>query len=294
MKIENLVFEGGGVKGIAYVGALQALREKGILKGIKKVGGTSAGAINALLVGLNFTQDEIKEILWTLDFNSFKDDSIGLFRDVNRLMTEYGWYRGDVFKAWIENLITKKTGFIKITFKELKGIFNFKSLYFVGTNLSTGQSEIFSHEHTPNMIVADAIRISMSIPLFFKSVKYNNSIYVDGGVLNNYPIRLFDDGEPNSETLGFRLDSKKEIAILRDGKNPTATKINDIGDYVETIMKTLLEAQQNVYLGKKDWDRTVYINTLGVGAIDFDITDEKKNELITAGKLAVERHFDIE
>lgn len=51
----NLVFEGGGVKGIAYVGAMEVLEEKGILKNITRVGGTSAGAINALLAGLNYT-----------------------------------------------------------------------------------------------------------------------------------------------------------------------------------------------------------------------------------------------
>jgi len=64
----NLIFEGGGVKGIAYVGALQVLEEKGILPGITRVGGTSAGAINAVLLGLNFTPQETLRILNKLDF----------------------------------------------------------------------------------------------------------------------------------------------------------------------------------------------------------------------------------
>ena len=83
---KNLVFEGGGVKGIAYVGALDVLIEKEILKDIERVGGTSAGAINAILVGLGFSQEETKDILWSLDFKKIMDDSWGVVRDVKRLI----------------------------------------------------------------------------------------------------------------------------------------------------------------------------------------------------------------
>ncbi|MFT6039090.1 MAG: NTE family protein, partial [Candidatus Azotimanducaceae bacterium] len=74
----NLIFEGGGVKGVAYLGALEALEKKGITAAIDRIGGTSAGAINAVLLGLNYTNDEARDILWGLDFNAFKDDSWGL------------------------------------------------------------------------------------------------------------------------------------------------------------------------------------------------------------------------
>ena len=66
----NLVFEGGGVKGIAYVGAMQFLKKKGVLKNIQRVGGTSAGAINATLFALGFTNTETKKILKNLNFNN--------------------------------------------------------------------------------------------------------------------------------------------------------------------------------------------------------------------------------
>jgi len=74
----NLVFEGGGVKGIAYVGALEVLKSKGILQNINRVGGTSAGAINALLLGLNYSPTETKNILSKLNFKNFLDDSWGV------------------------------------------------------------------------------------------------------------------------------------------------------------------------------------------------------------------------
>jgi NTE family protein len=59
----NLVFEGGGVKGIAYVGAMEVLQRKGVLSGIERVGGTSAGAINATLCALGFSNTQQRSIL---------------------------------------------------------------------------------------------------------------------------------------------------------------------------------------------------------------------------------------
>jgi NTE family protein len=124
-------------------------------------------------------------------------------------------------------------------------------MFFVGTNLSTGFAEVFSYEHTPRMCIADAVRISMSIPLFFAARRsLRGDVYVDGGLIDNYPVKLFDrekyvnqyskippyyeehnaqlkdkgkDFSPyvyNMETLGFRLDSAKEIAVFRDQAEP--------------------------------------------------------------------------
>ena len=71
----NLIFEGGGVKGIAYVGALRQLQQRGVLEKIQRVGGTSAGAINAVLLSTGHTLDETEKVLSNLDFNNFMDGS---------------------------------------------------------------------------------------------------------------------------------------------------------------------------------------------------------------------------
>ncbi|WP_236658319.1 patatin-like phospholipase family protein [Pseudomonas knackmussii] len=196
---KNLVFEGGGVKGIAYLGASEVLDQKEILPSIERVGGTSAGAINAILVGLGYSQAEMKNILWRLDFNKFLDDSWGIITDTERLIDDFGWYKGDYFRKWIGELIKGKTGNSESTFADIENMKSsdkgklFKSLFFVGTNLSTSYSEIFSAEHTPRTCIADAVRISMSIPLFFAAKRsMRGDVYVDGGVLDNYPIKLFD------------------------------------------------------------------------------------------------------
>ena len=107
---KNYVFEGGGVKGLAYVGALKVLEQKGIHKSIERVAGASAGAICALLVALNYSSKEIQEILWHLDFNNFMDSNWGVIRNTQRLIDDYGWYKGDFFEEWIEKVIKDKTG----------------------------------------------------------------------------------------------------------------------------------------------------------------------------------------
>ncbi len=318
----NLLFEGGGVKGIAYVGAMKRLENRKILKSIERVGGTSAGAINALLLGLNYSFEQIKDILSILNFNNFLDDSWGIVRDTTRLISEYGWYKGDYFRNWIADLVHQMTGNSDATFYDCKKQ-GFRDMYFVGTNISTGFSEVFSFEHTPRTCVADAVRISMSIPLFFAAKRsLRGDVYVDGGVLDNYPIKLFDrkkyvnqfytipkyydehnkklkqvviEVDPyvfNQETLGFRLDSAKEIGIFRDQAEPNHRKTNDFFSYAWCLISTIMSSQQNIHLHSDDWQRTIYIDTLGVGTTEFDLSEAKKKALIESGDLYTQKYFE--
>ena len=326
----NLVLEGGGVKGIAYVGALQVLEKKGILPNIVRVGGTSAGAINAVLVGLGYTATQTMNIMNKLDFKKFMDDDLGMFRDIDRLLNEFGWHKGAFFRKWISKLIKKKTGNPDATFadvekqKKQKG---FRDMYFIGTNISTHFAEVFSFEHTPRICIADAVRISMSIPLFFASYRSpRGDVYVDGGLLNNYPVKLFDrekylaeanlsshghetkyykkhnqqlkrkslDLSPylyNRETLGFRLDTEREIAVFRDQAQPVAEEIDDFSSYSLNLIKTIMDSQANTHLHSDDWQRTIYIDTLGVKTTDFSLSDAKKKALVESGRKGTELYF---
>jgi NTE family protein len=320
----NLVFEGGGVKGIAYIGAMQLLEEKGILAGIRRIGGTSVGGINAVLLALGYTNAEQRNILWKMNFNNFLDAS-WLIPNLNRVLNRYGWYKGEAFREWISGLIKDKMGSAGITFQDLKEAKK-PDLYVYGTNLSTRYNEVFSVEHTPSMRIADAVRISMSLPVFFQSVSNSrNDIYVDGGVLNNYPVKLFDRekyidpsnlstngvktvyyneqnatflrqqpaSSPyifNRETLGFRLDSKQEIAMFRYNE-PQVEQIDHFFKYVKALVQTILESQNNSHLHSDDWQRTIYVDTLGVSTTDFSLSDEKKRQLEQSGRKCTDAYF---
>jgi NTE family protein len=323
----NLVFEGGGVKGIAYIGAMEVLDKKRILNNIKRVGGASAGAINALLFALGYSIEETRTILWQLDFDNFED---GSFWPINvlRIFNRYGWYKGEFFKNWIGDLIKKKTGSRHTTFAELSRLGmerGFREVSMIGTNLSTRFSEIYTADLTPEMQLADAVRISMSIPLFFKAVRDSREdVLADGGVLDNYPIKLFDrqkyldpiDREKhsfippyyaranqvfrseltspyvyNKETLGFRLDTKEEIDVFKDHKPPVAHRITSFAEYAKGLIGTMLESQESQHLHSDDWQRTIYIDTLGVKTTDFDLGEQKKNELLKSGVTNTELYF---
>ena len=328
---KNLVFEGGGVKGIAYVGALSVLNQRGILKNIERVAGTSAGALVAVLIGLGYSISELDGILKKLDFNNFMDSDWGLIRNTTRLLKDYGWYKGEFFRKLVGGYIEEKTGNSESTFADIAKMRNeknkFKDIYLIGSNLSTGYSEVFSYEHTPRMCVADAARISMSIPLFFASVRgMRGDVYVDGGLLDNYAIKIFDrtkyvdeenqkdhlvfteyyneineaikdnarkisDYAYNKETLGFRLDNETEIAMFRDNAEPPIREIDDFFDYTKALLSTLIDFQNNVHLHSDDWQRTIYIDTLGVSSIDFNISDEKKEALVESGIKHTKEYF---
>lgn len=267
------------------------------------------------------------DILNSLDFNEFMDDSWGIVRDTDRLIEQFGWYKGDYFRNWIGKLIKEKTGNSETTFADIEAMKTkrrFKSLYFMGTNLSTSFSEIFSAEHTPRYCVADAVRVSMSIPLFFAAKRsIRGDVYVDGGVLDNYPIKLFDrekyvqphnftrteyydkinsqlaDVERpisnyvyNKETLGFRLDTKDEITVFRDHAEPPHKDVSNFFDYTWSLIHTILEAQQSSHLHNDDWARTIYIDTLGVGTTDFDLSNTKKKELVQSGRDGALAYFN--
>ena len=324
----NLVFEGGGVKGIAYVGAMTIMEQRGYLQNVRKVGGASAGAINALINALGYDLTEQRQILASTDFKGFMDDSFGLIRDIRRLAKYFGWYKGDFFSTWVGDLIKNKLGQSNATFADLEKK-EAPALYMIGTNLTTGFAEVFSNEHTPDMPLALAVRITMSIPLFFAAIFHGprKDVYVDGGVIRNYPIKLFDrqkyidmENEPyavrtteyynrenarfsiirpgrspyvyNRQSLGLRLDTREEIAVFRYDEPPEGKPIKNFTDYARALLNAIMHVQQNQHLHEDDWHRTLYIDTFDIKATDFDLTNEQKEALLQSGIDCAENYFN--
>lgn len=190
--IKRLIFEGGGVKGIAYIGASEVLNNHVNIANIKQFAGSSAGAFTALLFALDYTLEDIKKILLKTNFADFADDSFGFIRDSYRLINTYGISKGEYLKRVIGQLILMKTLTTKTTFIQLYRLTG-KELAITGTNLNKplNATEYFHHLTTPNMEILTAVLISMSFPVVFKPVKYNDCLYVDGGMADNYPFDIF-------------------------------------------------------------------------------------------------------
>ncbi len=281
--ISNLVFEGGGVRGIAYGGALEALAKAALLPNIQRAAGTSAGAITACLVALKYSAVEISRIIANMDLASFEDKE----REFRRLK-DFGIYEGQVFLEWIGELIANSQvgqGKADLTFEELvdrQGM----ELKVYATDLFTQSLKEFSPTATPTVPVAEAVRASMSIPLYFDAWRFSDNnpddhFYVDGGVLYNYPISAFDDlqkGQVSAETLGFQLENLSGQDIY------TPFEHGDLGKYTKSLLETLMYTQ-SVALTRSVMDvaRTINVDHLGVGATDFEIDNLTKNKLIQSG-----------
>ena len=268
---QNLVLEGGGVKGIAYAGAFEVLEQQGILKQVGPVAGTSAGAITATLVALRYEPDQIRSLIFNIPFENFKDGgSTGLIR----LFKHFGWFKGDYFLDLMRCLITNQTKKPVTTFKDLKDM-GFRDLHVFSTDLSTGKSMEFSAANTPDVEVALAVRMSMSIPLFFASVDFNDNLFVDGGVLRNYPIDAFDTrAAANPATLGLHLN----------GKPAARAEIKGFPGYARNLFEVLLDVQViDLETNPPDLQRSVLIDNLGISTTDFNLTRAQKIALIASG-----------
>lgn len=285
----NLVFEGGGVKGAAYPGALLVLEQQGILKKIRRVAGTSAGSIAAALVALGYSPQEIETQMLDLDFKRFEDGS--KLGGPERLIEDFGWFKGDYFLEWMQSRVQARTGNPDSTFADLhKDPTKYRDLYVVASDLSRRSSRVLSFETSPNLPIAQAVRASMSIPLFFEAFRIDDSlfgetgpgkdVFVDGGVFANYPIELFDETGINRQSLGLFLDN------LESPQNPDY-KIDSFPEYVRNLFEALLNVQVNAFKDSPDdIARTVIINNLGVRTTDFGLSEQTKCQLMQQGALA--------
>ncbi|GAA4392342.1 patatin-like phospholipase family protein [Hymenobacter koreensis] len=324
----NLVMEGGGIRGIAYGGALQELEQQGVLAGIQRVGGTSAGAIQAALLAVGYTPQEIITVVNSTPVQRLNDGRFIFFGGSHRLVKQYGWYRGDQFTKYLSELVARKTQNGNLTLGQLHALAQqqpgrYRDLYTTGTNLTTQRVQVFSHETHPDMRVADAVRISMSIPLYFRAVlldekghvvtgkpaaNQRTQVLVDGGLLANYPVDIFDQprylpagttASPdargrvfNPETLGLRLDRAEQIALdtLPDGRQLLAPyDINGFGSYMAALYTVAIENLNPAQ--PLDWQRTVSISTMGFNPKIKRVSEEQKQLLVNSGQQGVQAFF---
>jgi NTE family protein len=312
--VENLVFEGAGIRGIAYCGVIQEMEKAGMISGIRKCGGTSAGAITALMISLGYNSSEINEIISGTRFEKFNDGEYLFVGGLSRLKHKYGWYKGDEFTIWLGKIIEKKTGNADITFTQLQDK-GFKDLYITATCLNKQRLFVFSKETYPQMKIRDAVRISMSIPLYFEAVFIDRDgkvyeeqreardldLVIDGGIIGNFPIFLFDStytnskGEtirvPNNKTLGIRIDSDQQIQYDAAGRELAPAEISSISDYLTAFYHIVLENLNRSQLIPEDWDRTISVSSTGISPRIKKLSDDEKKKLVHSGETAAKAYF---
>lgn len=323
LDINYLVFSGGGAAGVAFAGAIEALSAEKTFSfdQIKAVAGASIGAIAALVVALNYSPKEAQEKIIQINLRQFQDGGNYLAQSY-RLFSQYGRYEGQAIYQFILSLINEKTGRDdpeNVTFKDIKAM-GFKDLFIVATKLyqsndiPTSKQMVFSRFKTPDSPVAAAILASAAAPAYFARVRLKKmnkgryifhpegDIYNDGGLLNNYPINLFDLPEffdqalyaksVNPHTLGFVLRKTEQIIDPEIKAIKRPIKDRDPNHYSKAILDSFL--YQLNHAGLDDMEnlaRSVQIDRLGVKLNDFNITEETKKALMDSGKKAVQKYF---
>ncbi len=413
-RINTIVFQGGGVKGLAFYGALKKLIEEEILRleDLKIVAGASAGAINAMLLALGYSIEEVGGILAELNFKELLDIELrdeffaiknelsqpnglelflgkGLFHlltnfvsgvksgdfkaiknviiktiigganekypmftpfyellkalgvhdnefekikvDIERVITriapflvklknELGIFPGEVLR---ENFVkwVKGKGFDEnLTFARLheyaNGNAKYKDLYIVAYNASRKRTMLFSYKTTPDAIIVDAVRCSMSIQVFFTPHKYyvfnngkklhdeyGNDQFFDGGSLDNYILGMFDKrcyinaegatfGSPddkitNYAAIGLRLLSPEVYAFYEENESilPRVDQ-NNLTTFLNNVLFSIIsftKQESDYYLNPDEIIRTVHINTKDVDTLDFDMSLDKRKNLEHSG-----------
>ena len=279
----DAVIEGGGVKGIGLVGAIYEAEERGYQW--KRLAGTSAGAIIASLLAAGYTAKELREEMLKIDYHRFIEKKglqhVPLLGDLYQLWRKCGIYNGNYIEEWSrEKLLAKGVK----TFEDLS-----HRLYIIASDITSGEMLVFPNDLKrygidPNQFeIAKAIRMSASLPYFFQPAKLKEHYIVDGGILSNFPVWLFDENQrPKWPTFGFRLVSEKT------GK---PNRIDGPISMGFSIVSTMIEAHDTRHIKEQDYVRTILVPTLGIQTTDFDLTEQQSEALFQSGVQAAKKFF---
>jgi NTE family protein len=276
----DAVFEGGGARGIAFIGAIQAMEEEKVEW--QRLAGTSAGAVIAALLASGYKSYEIRDHLSKLDFSKLRGrtylNRIPIFGTLLELMIHLGIYKNDYLEIWMDSLLIEKG--IK-TFADLPE----EKLKIIASDVTNGQmlvlpDDLDRYGMTPaDFKVSTAVMMSASLPFFFRPVIWKSkdrkkSYILDGGLLSNFPIWIFDTENPRFPTFGFRFVKDK---VNIDPVIPTPLHL------FKNIFKTMIQAHDLRHLNKETIERTIQIPTGDINATDFELDKAEIDFLYMSG-----------
>jgi len=295
------VFSGGGIKGLAFAGALQAAAEAGYDEW-HQLAGTSAGAITAMALALGYDAQGLKTALDNFDFSKIADYGVlGPLEIPLNLELLHGATHGKVLSAWIDELLTQAPHPAK-TFGELPP----EKLRVVGVDLAHTRMVVFPEDvalyidkddrplRPDEFPIAEAVRISAGFPYFFPprtdlrdAQTKKPGMLVDGGVASPYPVFLFDTPKPDHPTWGFRLFA---------GSAPEKPSYTSIGGLLWPIdmLKAIVDTSTNAldkFEEQEYHPRTISLPTGDIATLDFALTTEQKQFLYDSGYQAAKAFF---
>jgi NTE family protein len=304
----DLVLEGGGVKGIGLLGAIQVLDEQGY--SFPRIAGTSAGAIVGTLTAAYQVAGkplgEIADVMRELDYRALRDgvllDRLGPPGKAIELMLTQGVYKGEFIVEWLSEQLAgtgvRTWGDLRIDDDPDTSLPKRQRyrLVVMASDLSRGQLVRlpwdFHHYglEPDSQSIVDSVRASMSIPFYYRPITLatgpsdgGHVTLVDGGMLSNFPVDAFDriDGKPPRwPTFGIKLSARPDSRqIARD--------IDGTADLLLGCLHTLLDAHDAYHLEDEGvTQRTIFVDTARVKSTDFDIDTAQQQRLYENGRAA--------
>jgi len=363
----DLVFEGGGAKGMVFVGAMQVFESLGHTHG--RLLGTSAGAISAALLAAGYTTDEMlvalaekkdghsvfsdfmsvppqldkeavrgsatRQLLSQLDLpfipdlfeERLEDQLLGWLTRQDSLRCAFsfielgGWYSAENFLSWLK--LKLDTGmhaggprrYSGLTLKEFYEATT-KDVSFIAADTSENTMVVLNHRTAPDLPLVWAVRMSMSLPLLWQEVVWLEEwgLYrgramaghalVDGGMLSNFPIELLVSKavtvtsvmgpDPSQHVLGLLIDESLPVPGAETAVQ--AAKSFSLGELrtvqrLANLVNTATRARDKSVIEAVE-DLVVRLPAKGYGTTEFDMSDERRDLLVEAGRQAMQAYFD--
>jgi len=285
MRIDG-VFSGGGVKAFAFIGVLKSLEENHLY--LERVAGTSAGAIVASFVAAGYQLDEIDDLLKELNLEEFLDPprltKILPFSKWLFLYFQLGLNKGDKLENWLYEQLARKNVY---TFSDLRTDY----LKVVVSDLSLGKLVVIPDDlkrvygiEPKYFTVSKAVRMSAGFPFFFMPKKLpgrtkKKSVIVDGGLLSNFPMWIFDDGDQKQKRPIVGVKLSESVEQLGEPQ-----EINNALEMFYALFSTMKKAHDTRYISKKEKNNIIFVPVKDVESVDFYIENKTREELIQLGE----------
>ncbi|UJR78347.1 patatin-like phospholipase family protein [Sandaracinus amylolyticus] len=366
----DVVFEGGGARGLVLNGAIQRLEEDG--HRMRRLVGTSAGAIAASLVAAGFSGDELVEMSRARradglpEFADYVSEPVlpdaevvrrsGIYsaimdaerklhvpagiadtiarhlgawlahvpglRSAYSFVEHGGVHSGDGFTGWlVRTLDHKRTGLSRVTLGELHARTG-RHLTVIASDSTAARMLVLNHVTAPDVPLVSAVRMSMSIPLFFDEVIWRREwghylgedvtghVVVDGGLLSNFPLRFVlpdaaaysrafmgDPGPEPAEALGLFIDQKLDVPGAPPSRHSASSPIfaelghTKVAARVLSLVETMLDGNDDT-VEEAHEDAICRLPAKSYFATEFHMERERVDPLIEAGRRAMEAHLE--
>jgi predicted acylesterase/phospholipase RssA len=264
--ITEICLSGACNRGISYIGCFKKLEELKLLK-LEKIVGVSIGSFIAACYMIGYSSDDLLEMIIDKNMNEFKDFSIN---ETGALL------KGEQYKNWVYEVLSKKED-PNITLDKLFEKTNIEytvtttCIHSVGNEFSEGMVYL-NHKHTPDMSLFTAVNCSMAFPFIFPPVNYKGYQFIDGGVLDNFPMDLL-----SLNAIGLKVNFKPI-----DSSTSTGNPISYIGKIFELI------SNRFKILKNEQHQNIIMINCDDFNIIDFGMSIDDKITLYKRGYNAMD------